>query len=63
MPKAKSIKDRIVAARTKQRLGQVAAAEKWGFSISTLQAWEQGIRNPAGLYLEKLEAILKDAGV
>lgn len=55
----KSLKDRIIAARSKCSLKQREAARLWGFSHSTLQAWENGNRNPAGLYREKLEEVLR----
>lgn len=62
MSSKQEITTRIIAAREKLGLSQSQAAKKWGLSKHTLQAWEQGSRNPAGLYLEKLEKILKAAG-
>jgi DNA-binding transcriptional regulator YiaG len=55
----KSFAMRIKAARKKLGLSQEQAAKSWGFSVGTLEAWEQEYRNPAGLYQEKLEATLK----
>jgi DNA-binding transcriptional regulator YiaG len=51
--------ERIKRARYKLDLSQSAAAAKWGFAVQTLNAWECGTRNPAGLYREKLEEILE----
>ena len=61
MPKAQSIALRIRSARETLGFSQADAAKRWGFSLKTLQAWEQGARKPAGLYLEKLEKVLKKA--
>jgi DNA-binding transcriptional regulator YiaG len=55
----KSFATRIKAARKKLRLSQEEAAKSWGFSVGTLEAWEQEYRNPAGLYREKLEEVLR----
>ena len=63
MAKAKTIAQRLKAAREKSNLSQSQAAKAWKLSKPTLQSWEQGTRNPAGLYLEKIESILKKAGV
>jgi len=62
MRKTQPISERIKAARQKLNLSQADAAKKWKFSVRTLQGYEIG-RPPRGLYLEKLEAILKKAGV
>jgi len=51
---------RIQAARKRLNLSQNAAASAWGFSKRTLQQWEQGRREPRGLYLEKIENILAE---
>ena len=40
---------------------QAQAARKWGLPQQTIAAWERGTRNPAGLYKEKLERILRRA--
>lgn len=50
---------RIRKARERLGLTQPSAARAWGFSLETLRSWEQGERNPAGLYKAKLEKILK----
>lgn len=55
----KSISERIKVARLKVGLSQTKAARRWGFGPRTLEAWEQGVRNPAGLYREKLERVLR----
>ncbi len=55
----KSFAIRIKAARKKLGLSQEQAARNWGFSVGTLEAWEQEYRNPAGLYRQKLEEVLK----
>jgi DNA-binding transcriptional regulator YiaG len=55
----KSFAVRIKAARKKLGLSQEQAAKDWGFSVGTLEAWEQEYRNPAGLYRDKLEEVLK----
>ena len=62
-PKQTQTGDRLKAARAKLNFSQDDAAKKWGISVKTLRHWEQGQREPRGLYLEKLEAILKEAGV
>lgn len=51
--------ERIKAARQKLELSQGEAARLWGFSHQLLGMWENGRRNPCGLYREKLEKILK----
>ncbi len=58
MPKAQSTADRIRAARAKEGLSQAGAAKAWGINKRTLQGWEVG-KEPQGLYLEKLERILR----
>jgi len=63
MAKAKTIAQRLKAAREKANLSQSQAAKTWKINARTLQGWEQGYRNPAGLYLERVEQILKKAGV
>ena len=55
----KSIAQRIREAREHLGLSQREAARQWGFTQATLNAWEKGARNPAGLYLKKLERVLK----
>jgi DNA-binding XRE family transcriptional regulator len=55
----KSFSQRIKDARQAAGLSQATAARKWGFRKQTLSAWEKGIRNPAGLYKEKLERVLR----
>jgi DNA-binding transcriptional regulator YiaG len=56
---SENFSDRIKAARQRLGLTQSQAARKWGFPKQTINAWEAGIRHPAGLYLKKLERILK----
>jgi DNA-binding transcriptional regulator YiaG len=63
MPKEKTIDQRIKDARKKLELSQSQAAKSWGFSINTLQAWENRKNQPRGLYREKLVRILAKAGV
>ena len=58
-PQLAAFSKRIAEARGKLGLSQAAAARKWGFSQATLSAWENGTRNLAGLYKEKLEPILE----
>jgi DNA-binding transcriptional regulator YiaG len=55
----KSITQRIRAARKKLGLSQGRAAQAWGFSKRTLEVWDQGKQQPSGLYLEKLEKVLR----
>ena len=62
-PKQTEIGDRLKAAREKLHLSQSQAAKAWGISVRSLQQWEQGQREPRGLALRALEAILKKAGV
>ncbi len=62
-PKQTVIGDRLKAARKKLGLSQSQAAKRWKISVKSLQGWEQGWREPRGLYLEKVEAVLKKAGV
>jgi DNA-binding transcriptional regulator YiaG len=50
---------RITSARRKLDFSQIQAARAWGFSLETLRSWEQGERNPAGLYRAKLEKVLR----
>ena len=38
----------IIRARNKVNMSQPAFAELMGVSVRTLQAWEQGKRNPSG---------------
>jgi len=56
---SENFSDRIKAARQRLGLSQSQAARKWGFPKQTISAWEKGLRNPAGLYLKKLERVLK----
>lgn len=49
---------RIQAARKQLGLSQSGAAKEWGISKRTLQQWEQGRREPRGLYREKIESII-----
>lgn len=52
---------RIKAARKKLGIKSYRQlAKQWGFSPSTIHCWKTGRRNPAGLYLDKLEAVLKE---
>jgi len=53
------IADRIKAKREQAGLSQSQAARAWGFSKQTLQSWEQGRREPRGLYLQAVERILE----
>lgn len=55
----KTFPTRIKLARKKLGFSKYRAAKEWGFAQQTLGAWEKGIRNPAGLYREKLEKILQ----
>ena len=55
----KSYGERIRVARGRLGWSGRQAARGWGFSQRTLGSWEQGVRNPAGLYREKLERILR----
>lgn len=55
---SENFSDRIKAARQRLGLSQSQVARKWGFPKQTINAWENGIRNPAGLYLKKLERVL-----
>jgi DNA-binding transcriptional regulator YiaG len=50
---------RLVALRKKLGLSRKAAGEAWRLSPRTLQEWEQGRKQPHGLYREKLEGILR----
>lgn len=50
--------ERIKEARNRLNLSQSEAATEWGISKRTLQQWEQGRREPRGLYREKVESIL-----
>jgi DNA-binding transcriptional regulator YiaG len=59
MAKERTLPKRIKSAREALGFSQAQAARKWGFAKQTIQAWEQGMRNPAGLYRAKLECILK----
>lgn len=54
-----SFSEQIKEAREKLGLSQRAAAKRWGFPQTTLRYWEEGKRNPAGLYKEKLERVLR----
>lgn len=56
--KGESIGERLKAARERLGLSQSEAAIKWKISKRTLEAWEQGRREPRGLYLEAAQRIL-----
>lgn len=43
-------------------LSQLALAGKLGVQQSTISRWERGIANPVGLYLTRLERLLKKGG-
>ena len=47
----------IVAARKKLGLSRKEAGKAWGISWRTIEAWEQGIHEPRGLYRERLAEI------
>ena len=55
----KSFAQRIKEQRERLGISQREAARKWRFAQTTLSSWESGTRIPAGLYLERLERILK----
>ena len=55
----KSYGEPIKAARQKAGLSQAVACRHWGFNQAILSMWENGQRNPCGLYRQKLERILK----
>ena len=59
MAKERTLVERIILARGKLGLSQTQAAKAWGFSKSAIQAWEQEVRNPAGLYKKRLLQVLK----
>lgn len=48
----------IIAARKQAGLSQSGFAALLRISKRTLQEWEQGRRNPSGLYLERLEQVI-----
>ena len=54
-----SLPERIKAARLAQGLSREQAAQRWGFSRRSLEAWEGGSKSPAPLYREKLEKALQ----
>ena len=56
----KTFAARIKDARKKRGLSQPKAAAAWGFNFGTLRYWEEGRRNPFGLYREKLEQVLSE---
>ena len=58
-----NIAQKLKKTRTLLGLSQSTAAERWGISIKTLQAWEQKYRAPRGLALAHLEMILEKACV
>ena len=62
-PKQPSIAERIKAERERCGLSQSAAARKWKINLQTLQSWEQGRREPRGLYREALERALRGGKV
>jgi DNA-binding transcriptional regulator YiaG len=51
--------DRLRAARKKLNLSRPEAGEIWGLNWRTIEAWEQGVIVPRGLYRERLEEILR----
>lgn len=51
--------DQIKTARMKQGLSLSQAAKKWGIAKPTIYSWETGFRKPAGLYLRKIQRILR----
>jgi transcriptional regulator with XRE-family HTH domain len=55
----KSYAERLKAARARLGLTREQAAERWGFSLRTLEHYEQGGRSPRGLYRDKLERVLR----
>ena len=63
MPKQQSTRlaERIKETRNRLNLSQSKAASEWGISKRTLQEWEQSRREPRGLALNALEAILSKA--
>jgi transcriptional regulator with XRE-family HTH domain len=55
-----SYAERILAARQKLRVGQRRFARLLGVEPSTVQNWERGRREPQGLYLQRLETLLRE---
>ena len=55
------LSERLQSVRSQLGLSQSQAAKAWGINFRTLQAWEQGKRNPSRLALERLEQILDQA--
>ena len=45
--------------RKEHKLSRIQAAKAWGLSWRTWEGWELGRSNPAGLYRERLEGVLK----
>ena len=57
--KEKSFSEYLTAFRKELGLTRKQAGEAWGLSWRTLQQWEQGRRQPHGLYKERLEEVFK----
>ena len=55
------ISSRIKQARKQLGFSQREAAKNWGMPYGTLRDWEQGRRQPRGLALRALEALLAEA--
>lgn len=53
------VKGRIIAFRKKTGMSRKELGKISGISWRTIEAWEQGWRQPHGLYLERIEEILK----
>ena len=51
---------RILAARQKAGIGQRRLARMLGVGLSTIQNYEHQRRRPQGVYLAKLESILRE---
>jgi DNA-binding transcriptional regulator YiaG len=57
--KEKSYATYLKALRKELGLSRKEAGEAWGLSWRTIETWEQGRREPTGLYRERLEEVLK----
>ena len=60
LPAASTLAEQLVRQRTSMGLSQKESAERLGVDPSTLAKWEQGKREPQGVFLGRVKRFLQD---
>ena len=61
LPTANTLAEQLVRKRTSLGLSQKESAERLGVDPGTLAKWEQGKREPQGVFLERVKRFLQRA--